>query len=145
MQERWFNTFVDFLMPSGLVGLLHMAFLWLTEWSISCYVIVFNLEVVIEMRSHILRCFLIDSTWTRWRIHLGYIMMHHMMACCESATWVLSYGHFLMKVFKEASIDLSRERCGGLKHRWHIWWLFNETDEVWESKEWFLGEEDWSN
>ena len=35
--------------------------------------------------------------------------MMHMIACCESTTRVLPYGHFLSQVFKDASIDLSRE------------------------------------
>ncbi|KAL6336078.1 hypothetical protein AAG906_010350 [Vitis piasezkii] len=42
-------------------------------------------------------------------IHLGYLMMMHMIACCESTTRVLSYGHFLTRVFKDVGINLSRE------------------------------------
>ena len=33
----------------------------------------------------------------------------HMIACCESTTWVLPYGRFLSWVFKDVGIDLSRE------------------------------------
>ena len=33
----------------------------------------------------------------------------YMIACCESTTRVLPYGHFLTRVFKDASVDLSRE------------------------------------
>ena len=34
--------------------------------------------------------------------------MMHMIACCERTTQ-LPYGHFLSQVFKDASIDLSKE------------------------------------
>ena len=33
-------------------------------------------------------------------------MLNHMMSCCQSTTWVLSYGRFLTKVFKEFGLDL---------------------------------------
>ena len=33
----------------------------------------------------------------------------HMIACCKSTTWVLFYGRFLSRVFKDANIDLNRE------------------------------------
>ena len=36
-------------------------------------------------------------------------MMMHMIACCESMTLILLYGHFLTKVFKDANVDLSRK------------------------------------
>ena len=53
--------------------------------------------------------FLMDSILTgRW-IHLGYLMMMHMISCCESTTRVLPYGHFLTTVFKDAGVDLSRK------------------------------------
>ena len=53
--------------------------------------------------------FLIDFILTRRQIHLGYLMMMHMIACCESTTRVLPYGCFLTRVFKDAGVDLSRE------------------------------------
>ena len=53
--------------------------------------------------------FLIDSILTRRQIHLGYLMMMHMIACCENTTCVLLYGHFLARVFKDVDVDLSRE------------------------------------
>ena len=53
--------------------------------------------------------FLIDSILIGRRIHLGYLMMMHMIACCESTTRVLLYGHFFSRVFKDVDIDLSRE------------------------------------
>ena len=53
--------------------------------------------------------FLIDSIQTRRRIHLGYLMMMHMISYCESKTCVLLYGRFLTRVFKDANVDLSRE------------------------------------
>ena len=53
--------------------------------------------------------FFIESILTgRW-IHLGYLMMMHMISCCESMTYVLPYGHFLTRVFKDVGVDLSRE------------------------------------
>ena len=55
------------------------------------------------------KAFLIDSIMTRRWIHLGYLMMMHMIVCCKGTTRVLPYGHFLSRVFKDANIDLSRE------------------------------------
>ncbi|KAL6349475.1 hypothetical protein AAG906_034132 [Vitis piasezkii] len=53
--------------------------------------------------------FLMDSILTgRW-IHLGYLMMMHMISCYESKTRVLPYGRFLTRVFKDVGVDLSRE------------------------------------
>ena len=40
------------------------------------------------------KAFLIDSILTRRQIHLGYLMMMHMIACCESTTRVPPYGRF---------------------------------------------------
>ena len=51
-----------------------------------------------------------DSIMTGRRIHLGYLMMMHMISCCESSTHVLPYGCFLIRVFKDVRVDLSRER-----------------------------------
>ena len=50
-----------------------------------------------------------DFILTGRRIHLGYLMMMHMISCCESMTRILPYGRFLTRVFKDASIDLSKE------------------------------------
>ena len=55
------------------------------------------------------KAFVIDSILTGKRIHLGYLMMMYMIACCESATRVLFHGRFISWVFKDASIDLSKE------------------------------------
>ena len=53
--------------------------------------------------------FLMDFILTgRW-IHLGYLMMMHMISCCENTICVLPYGRFLTRVFKDAEVDLSRE------------------------------------
>ena len=46
-----------------------------------------------------------DSILTGRRIHAGYLMMMHMISCVESTTLVLSYGHFLTRVFKDAEVD----------------------------------------
>ncbi|KAL6323433.1 hypothetical protein AAG906_039003 [Vitis piasezkii] len=53
--------------------------------------------------------FLIDSILTGKQIHLGYLMMMHMISCCESTTLILPYGRFFTRVFKNVGIDLSRE------------------------------------
>ena len=50
-----------------------------------------------------------DSILTGRRIHLGYLMMMHMISCCESTTLVLPYGRLFTRVFKDVDIDLSRE------------------------------------
>ena len=50
-----------------------------------------------------------DSILTgRW-IHVGYLMMMHMISCVNNMTRVLPYGHFLTRVFKDVGVDLSRE------------------------------------
>ena len=54
-----------------------------------------------------LEAFLVDSLLMGCRVNLGYIRLNHMIACCESTTQVLPYGHFLMKVFKEFGLNLS--------------------------------------
>ena len=56
-----------------------------------------------------LEAFLIDSILTGRRIHVGYLMMMHMISCCESTIRVLPYDRFLTRVFKDAEVDLSRE------------------------------------
>ena len=53
--------------------------------------------------------FLMDSIMTGKRIHLGYLMLMHMISCCESTTYVLPYGHFFTRVFKDVGVDLSKE------------------------------------
>ena len=50
-----------------------------------------------------------DSILTVRRICMGYLMMMHMISCCESTTRVLPYGRFLTKVFKDVGVDLSKE------------------------------------
>ena len=56
-----------------------------------------------------LEAFLIDSVLTGRRIHVGYLMMMHMISCCESMTRVFPYGRFLTRVFKDVGVDLSIE------------------------------------
>ena len=53
--------------------------------------------------------FLMDSILTERRIHLGYLMMMHMISCCKSTTRVLPYDRFLTRVFKDIEVDLIRE------------------------------------
>ena len=40
---------------------------------------------------------------------MGYLMMMHMISCCESTTRVLPYGRFFTRVFKDIGVDLSKE------------------------------------
>ncbi|RVW58571.1 hypothetical protein CK203_114728 [Vitis vinifera] len=42
-------------------------------------------------------------------IHLGYLMMMHLILCCESTNRVLPYGCFLTRVFKDVGGNLSKE------------------------------------
>ncbi|RVW59375.1 hypothetical protein CK203_103213 [Vitis vinifera] len=56
-----------------------------------------------------LEAFIVDSILTGRRIHVGYLMMMHMISCVESSTRVLPYGRFLTRVFKDVGVDLSRE------------------------------------
>ncbi|WJZ97595.1 hypothetical protein VitviT2T_016186 [Vitis vinifera] len=56
-----------------------------------------------------LKAFLINSILIGKRIHVGYLMMMHMISCCESTTQVLPYDRFLTRVFKDVGVDLSRE------------------------------------
>ena len=51
-----------------------------------------------------------DSIMTGRRIHVGYLMMMHLISSCESTTRVLPYGCFLTRVFKNVGVDLSREK-----------------------------------
>ena len=39
-------------------------------------------------------------------MYLGYLMMMHMISCCESTTRVLPYGRFFTRVIKDVNIDL---------------------------------------
>ena len=56
-----------------------------------------------------LEAFIVDSILTgRW-IHVGYLMMMHLLSCCESTTRVLPYDRFLTRVFKDSRVDLSKE------------------------------------
>ena len=56
-----------------------------------------------------LETFFVDSLLMGHRVNLGYIMLNHMIACCESMTRGLPYGRSLMKFFKEFGLDLSTE------------------------------------
>ena len=56
-----------------------------------------------------LKAFIVDSILTVRRIHVGYLMMMHMISYVESTTRVLPYDRFLTRVFKNVGVDLSRE------------------------------------
>ena len=53
--------------------------------------------------------FLLNSILMGRQIHVGYLMMMHMISCCESTTHVLPYGCFFIRGFKDVRVDLSRE------------------------------------
>ena len=72
-----------------------------------CYILLLGDEHQGEVSYY--EAFLIDSIQIgRW-IHLGYLMMMHMISCCESRTYAFLYGHFFTRVFKDVDVDLSRE------------------------------------
>ena len=50
-----------------------------------------------------------DWILTGRQIHVGYLMMMHMISCVENTTQVFPYDCFLTRVFKDAGVDLSRE------------------------------------
>nr|CAN76695.1 hypothetical protein VITISV_006679 [Vitis vinifera] len=56
-----------------------------------------------------LEAFIVDSILTERRIHVGYLMMMHMISCVESSTRVLPYSCFLTRSFKDIGVDLNRE------------------------------------
>ena len=56
-----------------------------------------------------IEAFFVDSILTGRQIHVGYLMMMHMISCCKSTTLVFPYGRFLTRVFKDVGVDLSRE------------------------------------
>ncbi|WJZ82953.1 hypothetical protein VitviT2T_002674 [Vitis vinifera] len=43
------------------------------------------------------------------RIHMGYLMMMHIISCCENTTRILPYNRFLTRVFKDVKVTFSRE------------------------------------
>ena len=53
--------------------------------------------------------FIVDFNLMGRRIHLGYLMMMHMISCCESMTCVLTYDCFFTRVFKDVGVDLSKK------------------------------------
>ena len=56
-----------------------------------------------------IEAFFVDSILTGRQIHVGYLMMMHMISCCKSTTLVFPYGRFLTRGFKDVGVDLSRE------------------------------------
>ena len=50
-----------------------------------------------------------DWILTGRQIHVGYLMMMHMISCVENTTQVFPYDCFLTRVFNDAEVDLSRE------------------------------------
>ena len=56
-----------------------------------------------------LEAFIVDSILTRRRIHVGYLMMMHMISCVERSARVLPFGRFLTSAFKDARVNMSRE------------------------------------
>ncbi|KAL6329392.1 hypothetical protein AAG906_017707 [Vitis piasezkii] len=67
-------------------------------------------SLTVSYKVSYLEAFLIDSIMMgRW-IDVGYLMMMHMIACCENSTRVFPYGCFLTRVFKDAGVHLSRKQ-----------------------------------
>ena len=56
-----------------------------------------------------LEAFIMDLILIGRRIHVGYLMMMHMISYIESMTRVLPYNRFFTRVFKDAKVNLSRE------------------------------------
>ena len=40
---------------------------------------------------------------------MGYLMMMHIISCCENTTRILPYNRFLTRVFKDVKVTFSRE------------------------------------
>ena len=53
--------------------------------------------------------FVIDSMVVRRRLHLGHMIIQHMIANCRKMGCILPYGHLLTKVFQAFGIDLNIE------------------------------------
>ena len=54
-----------------------------------------------------LEAFLVYSIIVSRCLNIGYIIMNHMVACCESKTRILPYGCIMTKVFKEFGIEFT--------------------------------------
>ena len=106
--ERSFRGFVAFQMPRGWANPRPTAWPSLvgcyTTW---CFIFLPRGGHWNEVFYY--EAFLIYSVLTRKQIHLGYLMMMHMISGCESTTLILPYGRLFTRVFKDVGIDLSRE------------------------------------
>ena len=56
-----------------------------------------------------LEAFLVYFLLVGRRLNIGYIIMNHMVECCESKTRILPYGPIMTKVFKAFGINLTLE------------------------------------
>ena len=56
-----------------------------------------------------LEAFLVYSILVGHHLSIRYIIMNHMVACCESKTRILPYGLIMTRVFKVFGIDLTLE------------------------------------
>lgn len=56
-----------------------------------------------------LDAFVIDSILVTCRLHLGYMIIQHIIDCWSKKGWILSYGWLLTKIFEAIGIDLSYE------------------------------------
>ena len=75
-----------------------------------------------------LEAFLVDSILTGKCIHVGYLMMMHMISCCESTTHVLPYGPFLTPwriawISIRLASPLSLSICSRDLSVWRIAWI----------------------
>ena len=54
-----------------------------------------------------LEAFLVYSIIVGIHLNIGYTIMNHMAACCESKTRILPYGRIMTKVFKAFGIEFT--------------------------------------
>ena len=54
-----------------------------------------------------LEAFLVYSIIVGRHLNIGYIIMNHMVACCESKTHILPYGCIMTKVFNSFGIEFT--------------------------------------
>ena len=56
-----------------------------------------------------MEAFVIDSIIKGHQLHVGHMIIQHMIACCKKKGRILPYGRILTLVFQVMCIDLTRE------------------------------------
>ena len=56
-----------------------------------------------------LEAFLVYSIIVGRCLNIGYIIMNHIVTCCESKTHILPYGRIMTKVFKAFGIEFTHD------------------------------------